>query len=57
MKAKKKPLDEIQLGDLGIEAGPAIRELSFAPPEARQRGVMVNDVQGLVSALKDKGLV
>ena len=57
MKAKKKPLDEVALADLGVEAGPQIRDLSFAPPEARQRGIKVDDVAGLVAALKDKGLV
>jgi len=57
MKAKKKPLDEVPLADLGIEAWPQIKELSYAPPEARQRGVMVEDAAGLVAALKDKGLV
>ncbi len=57
MKAKKKPLDEISVADIGVEAGPMIKELIYAPPEARQRGVMVDDVAGLVSALKDKGLV
>ena len=57
MKAKKKPLDEIPLADLGIDSGPAIRELTYAPPEGRQRGIMVDDVAGLVTALKDKGLV
>ena len=57
MKAKKKPLDEIALGDLGIEAGPAIKELRYAPPEGRQRGVIVENVADLVAALKDKGLV
>ena len=57
MKAKKKPLDEIDVADLGIEAGPMIRELTYAPPEDRQRGVTVEDVSGLVAALKDKGLV
>jgi electron transfer flavoprotein beta subunit len=57
MKAKKKPLDEFALADLGVEAGPQIRELSFAPPEGRQRGINVDDVGGLVAALKDKGLV
>ena len=56
MKAKKKPLDEVALADLGIEAGPEVKELSYAPPEGRQRGVMVEDVAGLVAALKDKGL-
>ena len=53
----KKPLDEIDVADLGIEAGPMIRELAYAPPEGRQRGVTVEDVSGLVAALKDKGLV
>lgn len=57
MKAKKKPLDEIAVADLGIEPGPAIDELDYAPPEGRQRGIMVDDVPALVAALKDKGLV
>lgn len=57
MKAKKKPLDEIAVADLDIEAGPMVRELSYAPPEGRQRGITVDDVPGLVAALKDKGLV
>ena len=57
MKAKKKPLDQIPAADLGIEPGPALKELSFEPPSERQRGVMVEDVPGLVAALKDKGLV
>ena len=57
MKAKKKPLDEVTLADLGVETAPAVKELSYAPPEGRQRGIMVDDVAGLVSALQDKGLV
>ncbi len=57
MKAKKKPLDEVALGDLDIESAPAITETAFEPPAGRARGVMVDDVSGLVSALKEKGLV
>ena len=57
MKAKKKPLDEIPLADLGIEASQQIDQASFEPPADRQKGVMVEDVAGLVAALKDKGLV
>ena len=56
MKAKKKPLDEIPLADLGIDAGPAIRETSFEPPAERQKGIIVDDVAGLMAALKDRGL-
>ena len=45
------------LAELGIEAGPQIKELSYAPPEERQRGIMVDDAAALVATLKDKGLV
>jgi len=57
MKAKKKPLDQIPLADLDIDSAPAVKETSFEPPLGRQRGIMVEDVAGLVAALKDKGLV
>jgi electron transfer flavoprotein beta subunit len=57
MKAKKKPLDEVSLDDLGVQAELQIKETSFEPPADRQRGIVVDDVAGLVSALKDKGLV
>ena len=57
MKAKKKPLDQIPLAELAIEASPRIKETSFEAPAERQKGVMVDDVQGLIAALKDKGLV
>ena len=57
MKAKKKPLDQIPIADLGVETAPRIKEMKFEPPEGRQRGIMVEDVAGLVTALKDKGLV
>lgn len=57
MKAKKKPLDEVNLAELGVEAAQEIRETSFEPPAGRQRGILVDDVAGLVATLKDKGLV
>ncbi len=57
MKAKKKPLDEVPLADLGIDPSPPLKETLFEPPAERARGVMVDDVQGLLAALKDKGLV
>jgi len=57
MKAKKKPLDTIAFDDLGIEAAPVIRETVFEPPEQRQKGIMVDDVAGLLTALKDKGVL
>ena len=57
MKAKKKPLDEIPAADLGVEIATGINSTSYEPPEERQRGEMVEDVAGLVAALKDKGLL
>lgn len=57
MKAKKKPLDQISIGDLGVEAASAITDTAFSPPSERQRGIMVDDVSGLVNALNEKGLL
>ncbi len=57
MKAKKKPLDTVPLGDLGIEDAPGIKAIAFEPPAERQKGIMVDDIAGLVAALKDKGLL
>lgn len=57
MKAKKKPLDEIPIADLGVAGSPAIAHSAYEPPEDRERGVMVEDVPALIAALKDKGLV
>lgn len=56
MKAKKKPLDEVDFSDLGVEASPEIRATAYEPPAAREKGIMVDDVAGLIAALKDKGL-
>ncbi len=57
MKAKKKPLDQIAFSELGIEAAPQIGHSSYQPPSERDKGVMVDDVPSLVTALKDKGLL
>jgi electron transfer flavoprotein beta subunit len=57
MKAKKKALDPISAGDLGVEITRGLTELSYEAPPQRQRGVMVENVEELVSALKRKGLL
>lgn len=57
MKAKKKPLDELSLDELGIEMAVPIKANEFAPPAVRQKGVMVEDVSALVAVLKDKGFI
>jgi len=57
MKAKKKPMDQVTLAELGIETSASLKEVLFESPAARQKGIMVDDVPGLVAALKDKGLL
>lgn len=56
MKAKSKPMETLQLADLGVEAGDHLKTTHYAPPAKRSKGVMVKDVAELVSALKAKGL-
>ena len=57
MKAKKKTLDVLPLAEFGIEPSPAINETKYEPPAERQKGILVDDVAGLIAALQDKGLV
>jgi len=55
MKAKKKPLETIPVADLGVDTAPAFEVTSYEAPTDRAKGLMVDDVAGLVSALKEKG--
>ena len=57
MKAKKKPLEALNLAGLGVEAQQQLRLVKFEPPAQRQKGVRVKDAAELVEALKKKGLV
>ncbi|MFO0450344.1 MAG: electron transfer flavoprotein subunit beta/FixA family protein, partial [Pseudomonadota bacterium] len=57
MKAKKKPLDVVELASTGVSAGETLKSVLVEPPKPRSKGVMVKDVAGLVDALKKKGLL
>jgi electron transfer flavoprotein beta subunit len=57
MKAKRKPLDVIALGDLGITPENNLQTNSYAPPPVREKGIMVEDAAQLVAELKNRGLV
>jgi electron transfer flavoprotein beta subunit len=57
MKAKKKTLDVVELSELGIEITASFETLRHEPPAERQKGIMVEDVSGLVAALREKGLL
>ena len=53
MKAKKKPLDELELDDLGLDgAAPKVRVVGMNTPPGRQAGVMVKDVDELLLKLR-----
>lgn len=54
MKAKKKPMDVKTLGDLGVTAAPAGKELSVELPPARAAGQVVGSVQELVRKLHEE---
>jgi electron transfer flavoprotein beta subunit len=57
MKAKRKPLDVIELADLDVEPGPDLVMSDFKPPVPRGRGIMVENAAQLVAELKNRGLV
>jgi len=57
MKAKRKPMDVIPLDDLGVSPDGVIEATGFAPPPARQKGIIVEDAAQLVAELKNRGLL
>jgi electron transfer flavoprotein beta subunit len=57
MKAKSKPLETLQLADLGVQSGDTLKTTHYAAPSKRSKGVMVKDAAELVAALKAKGLL
>ena len=57
MKAKRKPLEVITLDELGVESQNNLSVSNYAPPPAREKGIMVEDTAQLVAELKNRGLV
>ncbi len=57
MKAKKKPLEVVEIGSLGVAVESSLKVEKTEPPSVRSKGVMVKDVAELIAALKQKGLV
>ncbi|KAG9257340.1 uncharacterized protein F5Z01DRAFT_633289 [Emericellopsis atlantica] len=55
MKAKKKKLDKVGLGDFGLTNEPRLKVLKVTEPAPRQGGGKVEDVDGLVAKLKELG--
>lgn len=57
MKAKRKPIDVVELDSLGVQAPPMIEVLKTERPAERAAGVKVESVDALVAALKDRGVL
>lgn len=57
MKAKKKPLDEKQASDYGVEVKARLKVLKTEEPAGRKAGVKVKDVAELVASLKSAGVL
>jgi electron transfer flavoprotein beta subunit len=57
MKAKKKPLDVLSPGDLGVDASPRLKVLKVTEPPARKSGVKVGSVSELVDKLRNEAKV
>lgn len=57
MKAKKKPIEDTTLEDLGVESADSLEIVKTSAPPQRGGGEMVGSVEELVSKLKEKGLV
>ncbi len=57
MKAKRKPLDKIELDSLGIDTANRLTTLNVVEPEGRQAGIVVGSVGELVEKLRNEAKV
>ena len=57
MKAKKKPIEEIAVSELGVDASPRLEQLKVEEPPKRKAGIKVANVAELVQKLKNEAKV
>ena len=57
MKAKKKPIEQINASDLGIDTKPRIEQIKVVEPPKRKAGIKVASVEELVQKLKNEAKV
>lgn len=57
MKAKKKPLESMDLAELGVETASGLTVLRVDAPAEREAGIKVADVEELIKKLKDEARV
>ena len=54
MKAKKKPLEQLNASDLGVDTKPRIEQIKVEEPPKRKAGIKVKSVEELVQKLKNE---
>jgi electron transfer flavoprotein beta subunit len=57
MKARKKELKEVAIGDLGVDTTPRLKVVKMEPPTKREAGRKVESVQELVQSLHSEAKV
>jgi electron transfer flavoprotein beta subunit len=57
MKAKKKPLETVTPGDLGVDVAARLKTLKVSEPAKRTAGVVLKSVEELVSKLRNEAKV
>jgi len=57
MKAKRKPLEEITMADLGVEPTLKVKTVRYANPPERKAGIKVQTVENLVDKLVNEARV
>ena len=57
MKAKKKPIEQMNASDLGVDITPKIQQLKVEEPPKRKAGIKVSSVAELVQKLKNEAKV
>ena len=57
MKAKKKPINQIQVDELNLKIEQRLEILRVEEPDKRQSGIMLKTVDELVDKLKNEAKV
>jgi electron transfer flavoprotein beta subunit len=57
MKAKKKPIEQLNAKDLGVDTANRIQQIKVEEPPKRKSGIKVSSVAELVSKLKNEAKV
>ena len=57
MKAKKKPIEQLNASDLGVDVTPKIQQIKVEEPPKRKAGIKVSSVADLVQKLKNEAKV